>query len=353
VGEYLKTNINDSLSIHTYMSSDFGKTWKQISDQVCTVEVGANGGLIVMAPTYLPSTTIPDTPAPIRQVNYSIDYGKSWESLSLPSYGNDSTFFQRVYDLQSRPGNDGLFFFLYGRDTAMQSVTFELSFASLYTLNCTAGQMQTNHSASCHYGIDIGYSIRQASAQCLPTTPATRAGFIAGCGCRNDQQACGYGYWRSWDANGQAVCNPLRSFALDPGCPARDASAYRALPDNVCPAGGGASGGRFPGMAAAIAVPIVAVAACLAGFAAYRRGWFASCSRRRHPKPTLQQNDEEWIMSGSSLSQTPTWVTAPASSGSRPWQQPPAADAAAAPGWMQPPAAAASMGGYVPPTITL
>lgn len=331
-------------AVRTYMSSDFGASWRQVCDSVCSYEVAANGGILVLAPTFL--TANPSDPAspvlPITQLQYSINDGSNWIPFPLaPLPGaNASFFFYRINALQAAAGNAGTYLFAYGRDTAMVSQAYGISFAGALGA-CGAADYETRHSGSCHDGNDIGYTIRRNSSACLPATRALRAPSLAGCGCGPASLTCGYGYWRDWRVPGSA-CRPLASFAEDPGCPARDSSPTRTPPDNRCPAGGRPHRrGRGSAVAPAVAVPLAVLAAGVL-FIAHRRG-LLRCGRRPSP-PAFDHNDERYLMSGSPA-RAAQFAMAPQESPS--WTLPPPANG---PTWVLPRTAEGG-GGYAPPAV--
>lgn len=59
--------------LNTYLSRDGGMTWHEIKKGPYIMEFGDHGSIIVIAPMFKPT----------RQVSYSLDYGKTWETVII------------------------------------------------------------------------------------------------------------------------------------------------------------------------------------------------------------------------------------------------------------------------------
>uniref|UniRef100_A0A8C6YR35 VPS10 domain-containing receptor SorCS2 n=1 Tax=Nothoprocta perdicaria TaxID=30464 RepID=A0A8C6YR35_NOTPE len=219
-----------------YITSDCGKTWRQVFEEEHHILYLDHGGVIV---------AIKDTSIPLKILKFSIDEGQTW---STHNFTSTSVF---VDGLLSEPGDETLVMTVFGHisyrsDWELVKVDFRPSFPRECTDDDYESWDLTNLQGDrCIMGQQRSFRKRKISSWCIKGRSFTSALTSKVCECVNSDFLCDYGFERS------AALKPDSSkcfadFWFNPEAPPEDcvlgqaytsSTGYRKVVSNVCEGG--------------------------------------------------------------------------------------------------------------------
>ncbi|KAJ2798278.1 vacuolar protein sorting/targeting protein PEP1, partial [Coemansia helicoidea] len=272
----------------TYLSDDGGANWRLVHSGPKWHEFGDHGALIVVA----------DRVHPVAAVDYSLDRGKTWHDLSLPSAARS----MHVEALTATPDGTGRRFLLYGK-RAGTGVIVGLDLTGAQPRQCVFDPKHKNHDfelfsppqidpaaeGECRLGRQVQYYRRVAGRDCYVGAEFEPVHFISNrCKCTERDYECNHNFVRTFAGDSDQVgrCE------LIPGMKAprtnctegeRDyfliEAPYRRIPQSICRDGvvlDRASEVWCPGRARAMAIfwslalPVVFLGAAYLGYRRWR-----------------------------------------------------------------------------------
>ena len=177
-------NVGDTLLPYdqsaTYLSTDGGITWEEISDKPYQYEFGDRGNLFVLA-SYEKTDSI----------LYSKDQGKTWKTLKIADEPVE------IHDLITNPTDASLNFVLICSD-----FTIAIDFASMYKRQCSVddsndfGYKPVQHPDSkCIFGHEVDYIYKKNPECFVGMAPLENKYKITkNCACTRDDYECDYNY---------------------------------------------------------------------------------------------------------------------------------------------------------------
>lgn len=130
VGQHL----SDFTSGDMFLSTDAGRTWKEVLKEAHMFEISDHGGIILM---------VNDEEA-VTSVSFSLDMGTTFESLSLEPRLDGGKF--RVQNIITEPSASTSHFVLFGRVRGGKqdsSIAIHLDFSNVWSKTCTFDQDAT------------------------------------------------------------------------------------------------------------------------------------------------------------------------------------------------------------------
>ncbi|KAM8882352.1 VPS10 domain-containing receptor SorCS2 isoform 10-T10 [Synchiropus picturatus] len=216
-----------------YITSDCGKTWRQVFEEEHHILYLDHGGVIV---------AIKDTSIPLKILKFSVDEGRTW---TVHNFTSTSVF---VDGLLSEPGDETLVMTVFGHisyrsDWELVKVDFRQSFPHQCTESDYDSWQLTNlQGEACIMGQQRSFRKRKDMSFCMKGKNYTSALSSKPCQCSEKDFNCDYGFERSQtDAD---LCIP--DFWHDPQSPPEDchlgqiyesSTGYRKLVSNVCEGG--------------------------------------------------------------------------------------------------------------------
>uniref|UniRef100_A0A3Q2DMM2 VPS10 domain-containing receptor SorCS2 n=1 Tax=Cyprinodon variegatus TaxID=28743 RepID=A0A3Q2DMM2_CYPVA len=216
-----------------YITSDCGKTWRQVFEQEHHILYLDHGGVIV---------AIKDTSIPLKILKFSIDEGRTW---NIHNFTSTSVF---VDGLLSEPGDETLVMTVFGHisyrsDWELVKVDFRQSF----TRQCTesdyeAWQLTDLQGERCIMGQERTFRRRKENSFCIKGKSYTSALTTKPCQCTDKDFICDYGFERSYTEGDR--CFP--DFWYDPETPPENchlgqnyesSTGYRKVMSNTCEGG--------------------------------------------------------------------------------------------------------------------
>ncbi|KAG0660912.1 vacuolar protein sorting/targeting protein PEP1 [Maudiozyma exigua] len=119
VGEFLSPLSESS----TFLTTDGGKTWKEVKKGAYQWEFGDHGGILIL----VPDNTETDI------VSYSLDFGKTWNDYK---FSNEKVI---IKDVVTVPQDSALRFFLVGQSSNVQGAstkTYSIDFSGSFEKQC-------------------------------------------------------------------------------------------------------------------------------------------------------------------------------------------------------------------------
>ncbi|XP_058638152.1 VPS10 domain-containing receptor SorCS2 isoform X1 [Onychostoma macrolepis] len=219
-----------------YITSDCGKTWKQVFEEEHHILYLDHGGVIV---------AIKDTSIPLKILKFSIDEGQTW---SIHNFTSTSVF---VDGLLSEPGDETLVMTVFGHisyrsDWELVKVDFRQSFPRQCTeADYDSWKLTDLQGEKCIMGQERMYRRRKESSFCIKGKSYTSVLTAKPCQCTEKDFACDYGFERapSLRLDGDR-CYP--DFWHDPDAPPenchlghsyKSSTGYRKVIANVCEGG--------------------------------------------------------------------------------------------------------------------
>ncbi|KAL6931197.1 related to Vacuolar protein sorting/targeting protein 10 [Hanseniaspora guilliermondii] len=183
----------------TYLSTDGGISWKEISDKPYQYEFGDRGNLLVLA-SYEKTDSI----------LYSRDQGKTWKTLKI----SDEPII--IHDLITNPTDSSLNFVLICSD-----FTIAIDFKSLYERQCStdnaddfAYKAVQHPDSKCIFGHEMDYIYKKNTECYVGMAPLENKYKITkNCACTRDDYECDYNY----ELSESGVCKLVEGLSpLDP-----------------------------------------------------------------------------------------------------------------------------------------
>uniref|UniRef100_A0A8C9TED6 VPS10 domain-containing receptor SorCS2 n=1 Tax=Scleropages formosus TaxID=113540 RepID=A0A8C9TED6_SCLFO len=217
-----------------YVTSDCGKSWRQVFEEEHHILYLDHGGVIV---------AIKDTSIPLKILN--VDAGHTW---NVHNFTSTSVF---VDGLLSEPGDETLVMTVFGHisyrsDWELVKVDFRQSFPRQCTeADYDSWKLMDLRGERCIMGQERSYRRRKDSAFCIKGKSFTSALTAKPCQCTERDFGCDYGFERapSLKAEGDRC---FADFWHDPDAPPEDchlghtyesSTGYRKVVSNVCEGG--------------------------------------------------------------------------------------------------------------------
>mmetsp|Transcript_21815 Transcript_21815/g.42918 ORF Transcript_21815/g.42918 Transcript_21815/m.42918 type:complete len:970 (+) Transcript_21815:328-3237(+) len=245
----------------TYLSSDGGLTWKEIRKGSHIYEIGAHGGLILMARDDVPTKTL----------LYSWNHGVDWMEIEFTKNPID------VDNIIVEPSAVNRIFHVFGTlngntdETLDHGVLITLDFSGLHERECSGAYMPQSPDSdyelwsprdgdseglgagsSCHLGREVNYLRRKSHAQCFTPLEFEAKRFVRNCECTERDFECDFGFRREV-SHGPCVRDPgvsNETLGLPGICPKGGfysiSNGYRLVGGNTCVGGKDLGPTRFP-----------------------------------------------------------------------------------------------------------
>uniref|UniRef100_A0A8C5G5X0 VPS10 domain-containing receptor SorCS2 n=1 Tax=Gouania willdenowi TaxID=441366 RepID=A0A8C5G5X0_GOUWI len=214
-----------------YITSDCGRTWRQVFEEEHHILYLDHGGVIV---------AIKDTSIPLKILKFSIDEGRTW---SVHNFTTTSVF---VDGLLSEPGDETLVMTVFGHisyrsDWELVKVDFRQSFPRQCTESDYESWLLTDlQGEKCIMGQERTFRKRKDTSFCIKGKSYTSTLTNKSCQCTEKDFNCDYGFERS----DSGLC--FADFWHDPDSPPEDchlgqnyqsSTGYRKLISNTCEGG--------------------------------------------------------------------------------------------------------------------
>ncbi|XP_066537027.1 VPS10 domain-containing receptor SorCS2 [Hoplias malabaricus] len=219
-----------------YITSDCGRTWRQVFEEEHHILYLDHGGVIV---------AIKDTSIPLKILKFSVDEGHTW---SVHNFTSTSVF---VDGLLSEPGDETLVMTVFGHisyrsDWELVKVDFRQSFPRQCIEDDYDSWKLTNlQGEHCIMGQERTYRKRKESSLCIKGKSYTSALTAKPCQCTEKDFSCDYGFERASSLKTEGDrCYP--DFWHDPDAPPdnchlgqtyESSTGYRKVVSNVCEGG--------------------------------------------------------------------------------------------------------------------
>ncbi|XP_064420152.1 VPS10 domain-containing receptor SorCS2 isoform X3 [Latimeria chalumnae] len=219
-----------------YITSDCGKTWRQVFEEEHHILYLDHGGVIV---------AIKDTSIPLKILKFSVDEGQTWTTHNFTS---TSVF---VDGLLSEPGDETLVMTIFGHisfrsDWELVKVDFRPSFPRQCTEEDYDSWELTNlQGERCIMGQQRQFRKRKTTSWCIKGKSFTSALSSTVCQCAESDFLCDYGFERA--ARFKSEFNKcFADFWYDPESPPEDctmgqtyttSTGYRKVLSNMCEGG--------------------------------------------------------------------------------------------------------------------
>uniref|UniRef100_A0A670XYF9 VPS10 domain-containing receptor SorCS2 n=1 Tax=Pseudonaja textilis TaxID=8673 RepID=A0A670XYF9_PSETE len=218
-----------------YITSDCGKTWRQVFEEEHHILYLDHGGVIV---------AIKDTSIPLKILKFSVDEGQTWSTHNFTSI---SVY---VDGLLSEPGDETLVMTVFGHisyqsDWELVKVDFRPSFPRECTDEDYESWDLTNLQGDhCIMGQQRTFRRRKNSSWCIKGKNFMSALSSKVCECSSSDFLCDYGFERSLSKSEPNMC--FADFWFNPKVPAEDciigksfksSTGYRKVVSNICKGG--------------------------------------------------------------------------------------------------------------------
>uniref|UniRef100_A0AAY5E7I0 VPS10 domain-containing receptor SorCS2 n=1 Tax=Electrophorus electricus TaxID=8005 RepID=A0AAY5E7I0_ELEEL len=219
-----------------YITSDCGKTWRQVFEEEHHILYLDHGGVIV---------AIKDTSIPLKILKFSVDEGRTW---SVHNFTSTSVF---VDGLLSEPGDETLVMTVFGHisyrsDWELVKVDFRQSFPRQCTEEDYVSWRLTNlQGDACIMGQERTFRKRKASSLCVKGKSYISALTTKPCECSEKDFTCDYGFERASSLRAEGShCYP--DFWHNPDAPPdscllghtyQSSTGYRKVVSNLCEGG--------------------------------------------------------------------------------------------------------------------
>ncbi|XP_037531168.1 VPS10 domain-containing receptor SorCS2 [Nematolebias whitei] len=216
-----------------YITSDCGKTWRQVFEEEHHILYLDHGGVIV---------AIKDTSIPLKILKFSTDEGHTW---NVHNFTSTSVF---VDGLLSEPGDETLVMTVFGHisyrsDWELVKVDFRQSFPRQCTeSDYESWQLVDLKGEKCIMGQERTFRKRKETSFCIKGKSYTSALTSKPCQCSERDFNCDYGFERSYTVGDR--CFP--DFWFDPDSPPDDchlgqnyksSTGYRKVISDICEGG--------------------------------------------------------------------------------------------------------------------
>ncbi|XP_066576172.1 VPS10 domain-containing receptor SorCS2 isoform X2 [Amia ocellicauda] len=219
-----------------YITSDCGKSWRQVFEEEHHILYLDHGGVIV---------AIKDTSIPLKILKFSIDEGRTW---TIHNFTSTSVF---VDGLLSEPGDETLVMTVFGHisfrsDWELVKVDFRQSFPRQCTeADYDAWKLTNLQGELCIMGQERSYRKRKDSAYCIKGKSFTSVLKSKPCQCTEKDFNCDYGFERAPSLKSEGD-RCFADFWHDPISPPYDcllghnfssSTGYRKVVMNICEGG--------------------------------------------------------------------------------------------------------------------
>lgn len=219
-----------------YITSDCGKTWRQVFEEEHHILYLDHGGVIV---------AIKDTSIPLKILKFSIDEGRTW---SVHNFTSTSVF---VDGLLSEPGDETLVMTVFGHisyrsDWELVKVDFRQSFPRQCTeADYDSWKLTDQQGEKCIMGQERTFRKRKDTSLCIKGKSYTSALTSKPCQCTEKDFNCDYGFERAQSLKTEGD-RCFADFWHDPDAPPDDchightyesSTGYRKVISNVCEGG--------------------------------------------------------------------------------------------------------------------
>lgn len=188
LGKYLS---NQKGSVHTYLSRDGGRAWKEVRKGSHVYEIGDHGGLLVMASDENPTNTL----------LYSYDEGSFWNTLVF------SNTLVTVTNIVTQQDNSARAFLIYGKDPKDQGIIISVDFSSYMKTHCKGQDIPSHENSdyelwninadnSCLLGQKERTVRRKVDSFCYNGPEFKKQVFRESCKCTDLDFECDVGYSR-------------------------------------------------------------------------------------------------------------------------------------------------------------
>ncbi|XP_076992450.1 VPS10 domain-containing receptor SorCS2 [Tamandua tetradactyla] len=228
-----------------YITSDCGRTWRQVFEEEHHILYLDHGGVIV---------AIKDTSIPLKILKFSLDEGLTW---STHNFTSTSVF---VDGLLSEPGDETLVMTVFGHisfrsDWELVKVDFRPSFSrQCGEDDYSSWDLANLQGDRCIMGQQRSFRKRKATSWCIKGRGFAAVLAARVCACRDSDFLCDYGFERSLSSESDAnKC--FANFWFNPASPPDDCAlgqtytsslGYRKVVSNVCEGGVDLQPGRAP-----------------------------------------------------------------------------------------------------------
>uniref|UniRef100_A0A6Q2XSL1 VPS10 domain-containing receptor SorCS2 n=1 Tax=Esox lucius TaxID=8010 RepID=A0A6Q2XSL1_ESOLU len=217
-----------------YVTSDCGKSWRQVFEEEHHILYLDHGGVIV---------AIKDTSIPLKILKFSVDEGRTWTTHNFTS---TSVF---VDGLLSEPGDETLVMTVFGHisyrsDWELVKVDFRQSFSRQCTeVDYDSWKLTDLQGEKCIMGQERSFRKRKDNSYCIKGRSYTSALTTKPCHCSEKDFNCDYGFERAQKTEGDRC---FADFWHDPDSPPDDchlgnsyesSTGYRKVVSNVCEGG--------------------------------------------------------------------------------------------------------------------
>ncbi|XP_062373198.1 VPS10 domain-containing receptor SorCS2 [Sardina pilchardus] len=219
-----------------YITSDCGRTWRQVFEEEHHILYLDHGGVIV---------AIKDTSIPLKILKFSIDEGRTW---SVHNFTSTSVF---VDGLLSEPGDETLVMTVFGHisyrsDWELVKVDFRQSFPRQCTeADYDSWKLTDQQGEKCIMGQERTFRKRKDMSFCIKGKSYTSSLTSKPCQCTEKDFNCDYGFERAQSLKTEGD-RCFADFWHDPDAPPEDchightyesSTGYRKVISNVCEGG--------------------------------------------------------------------------------------------------------------------
>uniref|UniRef100_A0A8C9ZYK3 VPS10 domain-containing receptor SorCS2 n=1 Tax=Sander lucioperca TaxID=283035 RepID=A0A8C9ZYK3_SANLU len=216
-----------------YITSDCGKTWRQVFEEEHHILYLDHGGVIV---------AIKDTSIPLKILKFSIDEGRTW---TVHNFTSTSVF---VDGLLSEPGDETLVMTVFGHisyrsDWELVKVDFRQSFPRQCTeSDYVSWQLTDLQGEKCIMGQERSFRKRKDTAFCIKGKSYTSALTTKPCQCTEQDFNCDYGFERSHTDGNRCFADFWHDLDSPPedchlGKTYESSTGYRKVISNMCEGG--------------------------------------------------------------------------------------------------------------------
>ncbi|XP_075999994.1 VPS10 domain-containing receptor SorCS2 isoform X2 [Genypterus blacodes] len=219
-----------------YITSDCGKTWRQVFEEEHHILYLDHGGVIV---------AIKDTSIPLKILKFSIDEGRTW---TVHNFTSTSVF---VDGLLSEPGDETLVMTVFGHISYRSDWELvKVDFRQTFPRQCTESDyeswtLEDLQGEKCITGQERSFRKRKDTAFCIKGKSYTSVLTSKPCQCTDKDFNCDYGFERSRTLKTEGN-RCFADFWHDPDSPPEDcnlgqtyktSTGYRKVISNMCEGG--------------------------------------------------------------------------------------------------------------------
>ncbi|KAM6221802.1 VPS10 domain-containing receptor SorCS2 [Rhynchocyon petersi] len=219
-----------------YITSDCGRTWRQVFEEEHHILYLDHGGVIV---------AVKDTSIPLKVLKFSVDEGLTW---STHNFTSTSVF---VDGLLSEPGDETLVMTVFGHISFRSDWELvKVDFRPAFPRECAqddygSWELSDLQGGRCIMGQQRSFRRRKPTSWCVKGRSFTSALTSRVCECKDSDFLCDYGFERTLSPE-SATSKCLANFWFDPASPPEDCvlgrtysstAGYRKVVSSVCKGG--------------------------------------------------------------------------------------------------------------------